>query len=147
MCRSNPDDQCHTTLGTSSWYVQSAFNVIFVFLSLLHTSLFVSNIGQTALSISGRSTEPIREYTTDDENNAFFYFHLFMMMTSAYMAMMVTGWSTMETDGSLADLALGYDFMRSWRTIYIKLFFLAATLGLYFWSLIAPLVCEDRDFS
>jgi hypothetical protein len=112
--------------------------------------LFVNSAATTILSIIAPQNDEYveEESTTEDEKClSFLYFHIFMIMATAYCAMTLTGWSSIESDGSLFDMALGYDFGRSWRSVYIKLCFLALTVGLYVWSLVAPIVCQDRDFS
>jgi predicted small secreted protein len=145
---SNPDDSCRAGQGATASWVHTGLTIAFVLVSLLHTALFVSSAAKSVFSLlSGQHDEFAEESSNDEQNSSFFFFHLFMIMAMAYTAMTLTGWNTMETDGSLEDLALGYDSGRSWGSVYFKIFFLSTTLGLYFWSLIAPTVCEDRDFS
>jgi hypothetical protein len=146
---SNPDNTCMTSQVSSSW-LHTGLSTIFMAVSLMHSALFVSSVAKTALSLVGTRSDEFandHEFSTNDEQNAsFFYFHIFMIMCSTYMAMTLSGWNTIRTDDNFSDLELGYDFGKNWRSVYIKIVFLITTISLYFWSLVAPIVCNEREF-
>jgi hypothetical protein len=84
----------------------------------------------------------------DDEETGVVYsyslFHLSFMMASFYMAMVLTDWSIMTEDWSKPN---GVTVEREFSAVWVK----AATSWLctllYLWTLVAPLVLPDRDFS
>ncbi|KAL5701699.1 hypothetical protein ACHQM5_027010 [Ranunculus cassubicifolius] len=67
------------------------------------------------------------------------FFHLIFALASMYSAMLLTGWSSSQSDGSdLIDVG--------WTTVWVRICTQWVTAGLYVWSLIAPLVLPDREF-
>eukprot|EP01006_Ploeotia_vitrea_P031275 TRINITY_DN63599_c0_g1_i1.p1 TRINITY_DN63599_c0_g1~~TRINITY_DN63599_c0_g1_i1.p1 ORF type:complete len:428 (+),score=222.09 TRINITY_DN63599_c0_g1_i1:603-1886(+) len=67
-------------------------------------------------------------------------FHLIMAAASMYIAMVLTNWQS-NTHSSAAAVNL------SSETVWIKILSQWATLLLYLWTLIAPYLFPDRDFS
>ena len=69
------------------------------------------------------------------------FFHTVFALASMYIAMVMTGWG-------LADAAVEVDVVDvGWGSVVVKLIAVLFAAGLYTWSLIAPVVLEDRDFS
>jgi hypothetical protein len=69
------------------------------------------------------------------------FFHMVFALASMYIAMVMTGWG-------LADAAVEVDVVDvGWGSVVVKLIAVLFAAGLYTWSLIAPVVLEDRDFS
>ncbi|CAD7699571.1 unnamed protein product [Ostreobium quekettii] len=66
------------------------------------------------------------------------FFHAVFALASMYMAMLMTSWGT--GDGSaLIDV--------SWASVWVKMGSQVVTALLYCWTLVAPIVFPDRDFS
>lgn len=66
------------------------------------------------------------------------FFHVIFALASMYMAMLMTAWGTGE-GGALVDV--------SWTSVWVKMASQLATALLYIWSLVAPMLLPDRDFS
>jgi hypothetical protein len=73
-----------------------------------------------------------------------FRFHLILALASMYMLMLLTNWSdrvSVEENSSLSN------FQLSKQNMWIKIVAQWVTILVYIWSLIAPLVLRNRDFS
>ena len=66
------------------------------------------------------------------------FFHIIFGLASMYMAMLMTSWGTGDA-GPLIDV--------SWTSVWVKLASQLATALLYVWTLVAPMLLPDRDFS
>jgi hypothetical protein len=67
-------------------------------------------------------------------------FHLVMVLASFYLAMMLTGWGS-ETTSKINNTDA------SKESLWIKIASVISIFVLYIWTLIAPKVCANRDFS
>jgi len=67
-------------------------------------------------------------------------FHLTLVLCSMYIAMMLTGWGSEEATSFNNPEA-------SEQSFWIKMISVFASFGLYFWTLIAPIIFPNRDFS
>ncbi|CAL4925923.1 unnamed protein product [Urochloa decumbens] len=68
------------------------------------------------------------------------FFHLIFALASMYSAMLLTGWtSAMSEKSELMDVG--------WTTVWVRICTEWVTAALYIWTLIAPLLFPDRDFS
>ena len=69
----------------------------------------------------------------------YWLFHLIMFLSGCYLAMMLTGWgneTTVRMDNPEA----------SEQSFWIKTVSVWAIYLLYFWTLVAPMVCKSRSF-
>ncbi|XP_054254648.1 serine incorporator 2 [Indicator indicator] len=84
---------------------------------------------------------PHRAY--DDEQDGVTYnytfFHLCLLLAALYIMMTLTNWY--RPDESLQELR------SPWTAVWVKICSSWAGLLLYLWTLVAPLVLPDRDFS
>ena len=64
-----------------------------------------------------------------------------LAIVSCWFAMALTGWGSIQSGGNVADPLVGRTSM--WMIIGTQW----VSLGLYFWTLIAPRLFPDRDFS
>lgn len=68
------------------------------------------------------------------------FFHLIFALASMYSGMLLTGWTTSSTESEeLIDVG--------WPSVWVRICTEWLTAGLFIWSLIAPLVLPDREFS
>uniref|UniRef100_A0A0D3FKC8 Serine incorporator n=2 Tax=Oryza TaxID=4527 RepID=A0A0D3FKC8_9ORYZ len=68
------------------------------------------------------------------------FFHVIFALASMYSAMLLTGWTSAASDSSeLMDVG--------WTTVWVRICTEWATAALYIWTLVAPLLFPDRDFS
>ncbi|KAK1315776.1 hypothetical protein QJS10_CPA05g00902 [Acorus calamus] len=68
------------------------------------------------------------------------FFHLIFALASMYSAMLLTGW-TSSTSGSSKLIDVG------WTSVWVRICTEWATAVLYIWTLVAPLILPDREFS
>jgi len=79
------------------------------------------------------------------EPHSFGFYHLLMLAVSMYLAMLLTDWGVEH--GSPADSAGASTRHNVGETsAWIKLVFAWVCNGLYFWTLVAPRCCPNRDF-
>ena len=67
------------------------------------------------------------------------FFHLIFALASMYIAMLMTGWGTGAEERDLIDVG--------WTSVWVKIVAQWATVALYAWTMAAPLLFPDRDFS
>lgn len=67
------------------------------------------------------------------------FFHLIFALASMYIAMLMTGWGTGAEEKDLIDVG--------WTSVWVKIIAQWATVALYAWTMTAPLLFPDRDFS
>jgi hypothetical protein len=67
------------------------------------------------------------------------FFHFIFSLASMYIAMLMTGWGQGAEEKDLLDVG--------WFSVWVKLASLVVTALLYIWTLVAPAVLVDRDFS
>lgn len=128
-----PGEDCN--LPESSGWFQLILSTIVTIFSVTYVS------GQTAAKAPGvLSGGPCCK---QDEEAAprplYWFFHWTLSLASLYVAMMLTNWGVQNDDGSVSQ--------RSWTNVWIKLVPGWVTYLLFFWTLVAPICCPDRDFS
>lgn len=67
------------------------------------------------------------------------WFHAIFALASMYIAMLMTGWGAGAEEKDLLDVG--------WASVWVKLVTMVATGALYLWTLVAPSILSDRDFS
>ncbi|XP_064491552.1 serine incorporator 2 isoform X1 [Pseudopipra pipra] len=91
----------------------------------------------------GEAAEPGPHRAYDNEQDGVSYnytfFHLCLLLASLYIMMTLTNWY--RPDESLQVLS------SPWTAVWVKICSSWAGLLLYLWTLVAPLVLPDRDFS
>jgi len=68
------------------------------------------------------------------------YFHLIFALASAYVAMLFTNWN-------LNDVGEDLSIDKGWTSAWIKIVTQWFTFLLYGWTMVAPSILSDRDFS
>jgi hypothetical protein len=77
-----------------------------------------------------------------EQSNSFIYFHIIMLFASCYIAMLLTNWGNPVIDGSNFTV-----FKASNQSMWSKLGTSWVAMALYVWTLVAPRLFPDRDFS
>lgn len=114
--------------------------VIFCGISMVYTCVNAATSRQS-FQISGSDGEDQLDEEEMESAN-FSFFHLIMMLGSCYMAMLVTSWQISGTGGT------GISGVDSGTTpMWVKFGTELACILLYLWTLIAPVLCGDREFS
>jgi len=174
---SNQDETCNKLQNLSSTtLINLIVGLVFIVTSLIYVSIGSSednsgqvapggvNIPQAVLAEPKNEDDAKRERLHDEENagiqtnkgkeelkdlslrvyqsNSFIYFHLILLFASCYLAMLLTNWGAPVIDGDEFPT-----FKEGNRSMWIKLATAWVTMGLYVWTLVAPTICPDRDFS
>lgn len=100
----------------------------------------------TALMDAEKGGEDIPVEAEQDEEDkvqySYSFFHVTYALGAMYLAMVMVDWQVSFDD---KNGTLGH--MDPWVSVWIKMVSQWLTFLLYIWTLIAPLVCTDRDFS
>jgi hypothetical protein len=68
------------------------------------------------------------------------FFHVIFALASMYSAMLLTGWGSKGMEGrDIIDVG--------WPSVWVKIVSQWVTAALYIWTMLAPIVFPDRDFS
>lgn len=87
-----------------------------------------------------KKSEDRKESEARPVSYSYTFFHLIFALASMYSAMLLTGWTSSKPDSSeLIDVG--------WTSVWVRICTEWVTAGLYVWSLVAPLIFPDRDFS
>ncbi|KAF7017112.1 hypothetical protein CFC21_030601 [Triticum aestivum] len=91
-----------------------------------------SNVEEGKGSSEGSEPRPV--------SYSYTFFHLIFALASMYSAMLLTGWTSATSERSeLMDVG--------WTTVWVRICTEWSTAALYIWTLVAPLLFPDRDFS
>jgi hypothetical protein len=114
----------------------------------LIVSTVISGISLAYMTVSAGESrsafqiEAVEETVEEAEAGSFAFFHVQMLLGSCYLAMLITNWTVVGSD-SLATLqSTDYE-----APMWAKLGSEFVCILLYVWTLIAPIVCKDRNFS
>lgn len=66
------------------------------------------------------------------------FFHVIFALASMYSAMLLSGWTSSSESSDLIDVG--------WTSVWVRICTEWVTAVLYIWSLVAPMVCPDREF-
>lgn len=66
------------------------------------------------------------------------FFHLIFALASMYAAMLLSGWTNTSDSSDLIDVG--------WTTVWVRICTEWVTAALFVWSLVASLICPDREF-
>ncbi|KAM6981408.1 serine incorporator 1 [Aplochiton taeniatus] len=142
------------------WDAQSIVGLVIFVLCILYSSIRSSNTSQvnkltmasndvTILSESNASTPDDAEggsgprRVEDNEKEvvqySYSFFHFMLFLASLYIMMTLTSWYSPDAD---------FNSMTSkWSSVWVKITSSWACLSLYTWTLVAPLLLTNRDFS
>lgn len=66
------------------------------------------------------------------------FFHLIFALASMYSAMLLSGWTSSSESSDLIDVG--------WTSVWVRICTEWVTAVLYIWTLVAPLIIQDREF-
>eukprot|EP00052_Salpingoeca_macrocollata_P018875 m.155594 g.155594 ORF g.155594 m.155594 type:complete len:437 (-) comp20808_c2_seq2:84-1394(-) len=157
----SPSD-CSDVSGTSTATI--VIGAILTFVAVIYSSLRTSSasqlgkLGMTDNKDAQSALLDKDEELGDDDDNVrgqrvidnekdgvvynWSYFHFVFMLASFYLMMVLTDWATVK-DGDNATIDVG----RGYASVWVKVVSSWVTALLYSWTLVAPILLPDRDFS
>jgi len=134
---SNPNTDCNANAaGTGSQNLGSLIiGLIIIMVSLVYACNSAANAAPTLCTFGVAKKE-------DDPDQKNYFFHFVMAMGCMYMAMILTNWGKSSGDAS-SNTNTGISTESMWIKISSQWF----AYVLYVWSLLAPVLFPDRDFS
>jgi len=145
--------------STATAIIGAILTFVSVGYSALRTSS-ASQMGKLGMSASDESSanlldddvdsddeESGGQRVIDNEKNGVFYswsfFHLVFAFASMYIMMVLTDWAIISTSSDDS----GIDIERNWASVWVRMVSSWLVVLMYLWTLIAPIVLSDRDFS
>jgi len=161
---SNSPDVCSDVTGTSTATI--VIGAIFTFLAVAYASLRTGSASQLGrLGMSSSSEEkavlldeeiglddddedmPRRQRVVDDERDGVIYnwsfFHVIFIFASCYLMMVLTDWGTIKKGDEEATIEIGQGMTSVWMKVVSSWI----AMVMYSWTLVAPILLPDRDFS
>ncbi|XP_029907650.1 serine incorporator 3 [Myripristis murdjan] len=142
------------------WDAQSIVGLAIFVLCILYSSIRSSNTSQvnkltmaskdsailaeSSCSSTDLSEEEGRPRRVEDNERdmvqySYSFFHFMLFLASLYIMMTLTNWYSPDAD---------YSSMTSkWPAVWVKITSSWVCLGLYVWTLLAPMILTNRDFS
>ncbi|XP_027859684.1 serine incorporator 1 [Xiphophorus couchianus] len=142
------------------WDAQSIVGLIIFVLCILYSSIRSSNTNQvnkltmaskqSTVLIQGSSSSgsdmlegprgPRRAVDNEQDmvQYSYSFFHFMLFLASLYIMMTLTNWYSPDAD---------YTITSKWPTVWVKVSSSWLCLALYIWTLVAPMIFPNRDFS
>ncbi|KAK5871887.1 hypothetical protein PBY51_012627 [Eleginops maclovinus] len=140
------------------WDAQSIVGLAIFVLCILYSSIRSSSTSQVnkltmaskdsaTLAEEGSSSDLSEESTgprrvEDNERDlvqySYSFFHFMLFLASLYIMMTLTNWYSPDAD---------YAVTSSWPAVWVKITSSWVCLALYVWTLVAPMILTNRDFS
>uniref|UniRef100_A0A8C4NYF2 Serine incorporator 1 n=1 Tax=Dicentrarchus labrax TaxID=13489 RepID=A0A8C4NYF2_DICLA len=153
-----PDRECNPSLLTVWWDAQSIVGLAIFVLCILYSSIRSSSTSQvnkltmaskdSAILAEGGSSPDLSEESTgprrveDNERDmvqySYSFFHFMLFLASLYIMMTLTNWYSPDAD---------YTVTSKWPAVWVKITSSWVCLALYIWTLVAPMILTNRDFS
>ncbi|XP_042354454.1 serine incorporator 1 [Plectropomus leopardus] len=153
-----PEEPVPTSPYLQWWDAQSIVGLAIFVLCILYSSIRSSSTSQvnkltmaskdsTILAEGGSSTDLSEESTgprrvEDNERDmvqySYSFFHFMLFLASLYIMMTLTSWYSPDAD---------YTITSKWPAVWVKITSSWVCLALYIWTLVAPLILTNRDFS
>ncbi|XP_029005904.1 serine incorporator 3 isoform X2 [Betta splendens] len=95
--------------------------------------------GSSSPDTSNESTGPrVQDNERDMVQYSYSFFHLMLLLASLYIMMTLTNWYSPAAD---------YTITSKWPSVWVKITSSWVCLVLYIWTLVAPMIFTNRDFS
>lgn len=142
------------------WDAQSIVGLVIFVLCILYSSIRSSNTSQVNKLTMASNDAPILSESNantpddteggsgarrveDNEKNvvqySYSFFHFMLFLASLYIMMTLTSWYSPDADFS--------SITSKWSSVWVKITSSWVCLGLYIWTLVAPILLTNRDFS
>ncbi|XP_048057969.1 serine incorporator 2 isoform X2 [Megalobrama amblycephala] len=143
-------------IHTQWWDAQSIVGLVIFLLCTLYASIRSSNNTQvnklmqteevqrlaSTDTSEGVSEDGVRRAVDNEEDSvtySYSFFHFSLFLASLYIMMTLTNWYQPETDYAAMKTTM--------PSVWVKISSSWLGLALYLWTLVAPLILADRDFS
>ncbi|TMS19185.1 serine incorporator 1 isoform X1 [Larimichthys crocea] len=154
-----PEEPVLTSPYLQWWDAQSIVGLAIFILCILYSSIRSSSTSQVnkltmaskdsaILAEGGGSSPDLSEELTgprrveDNERDmvqySYSFFHFMLFLASLYIMMTLTNWYSPEAD---------YTVTSKWPAVWVKITSSWVCLALYIWTLVAPMILTNRDFS
>ncbi|KAM9758229.1 serine incorporator 1 [Menidia menidia] len=131
------------------WDAQTILGLIFFVLCILYSSIRSSNISQfnkltlafkdSAILAEGvSSTDPSQGSQHKSVRYSYSFSHFMLFLASLYIMMTVTNWYSPDAD---------FTVLSKWPTVWVKITSSWLCLAIYTWTLVAPMILTNRDFT
>ncbi|KAG7237741.1 hypothetical protein INR49_031858 [Caranx melampygus] len=140
------------------WDAQSIVGLVIFVLCILYSSIRSSSTSQvnkltmaskdSAILAEGGSSPDLSEESSgprrveDNERDmvqySYSFFHFMLFLASLYIMMTLTNWYSPDAD---------YTITSKWPAVWVKITSSWVCLTLYIWTLVAPMILTNRDFS
>uniref|UniRef100_A0A3Q3AQ00 Serine incorporator 1-like n=1 Tax=Kryptolebias marmoratus TaxID=37003 RepID=A0A3Q3AQ00_KRYMA len=137
------------------WDAQSIVGLVIFVLCILYSSIRSSNTNQvnkltmvskqsSIIAERGGGNDPSEESRRVEDNEpdavqySYSFFHFMLFLASLYIMMTLTNWYSPDAD---------YTITSKWPAVWVKISSSWLCLALYIWTLVAPIVFTNRDFS
>ncbi|XP_037626367.1 serine incorporator 1 [Sebastes umbrosus] len=153
-----PEEPVLTSPYLQWWDAQSIVGLAIFVLCILYSSIRSSSTSQvnkltmaskdSAILAEGGSSPDLSEESTgprrveDNERDmvqySYSFFHFMLFLASLYIMMTLTNWYSPDAD---------YTITSKWPAVWVKITSSWVCLALYMWTLVAPMILTNRDFS
>lgn len=146
----------HVALGDSAQKGMQAVGVIFTIFCVGYATIRAASSGQEITPVKARPDaslldsekgDAVEAKAEEDEGDStqynYSFFQLVYALGAMYIGMILIDWKIEFSDKNGET----FGTMSDWANVWIKMATQWLTFLLYTWTLIAPLVCGDRDFS
>ncbi|XP_024125756.1 serine incorporator 1 [Oryzias melastigma] len=140
------------------WDAQSIVGLVIFVLCILYSSIRSSNTtqvnkltmaskdsailaeggGSSELSDESMSLRRVEDNEREMVQYSYSFFHFMLFLASLYIMMILTNWYSPDTD---------YTITSKWPTVWVKISSSWLCLALYIWTLVAPMILTNRDFT
>nr|XP_055040796.1 serine incorporator 1 [Misgurnus anguillicaudatus] len=141
------------------WDAQSIVGLAIFILCILYSSIRSSNTSQVnKLTLAAKDTTILEESSTsperaevvltekhvednkrDKHQYSYAFFHFMLFLASLYIMMTLTNWYSPDADSNAVT--------SKWPVVWVKISSSWVCLMLYTWSLVAPMILTNRDFT
>uniref|UniRef100_A0A8C9ZQQ4 Serine incorporator 1-like n=1 Tax=Sander lucioperca TaxID=283035 RepID=A0A8C9ZQQ4_SANLU len=153
-----PEEPVLTAPYLQWWDAQSIVGLAIFVLCILYSSIRSSSTSQvnkltmaskdsailaeggSSLDLSEESTGPrrVEDNERDMVQYSYSFFHFMLFLASLYIMMTLTNWYSPDAD---------YTITSKWPAVWVKISSSWVCLALYTWTLVAPMILTNRDFS
>uniref|UniRef100_A0A8C6MCS6 Serine incorporator 2 n=1 Tax=Nothobranchius furzeri TaxID=105023 RepID=A0A8C6MCS6_NOTFU len=151
-----PDRECNPSLLKPAlaspylqwWDAQSIVGLVIFVLCILYSSIRSSNTSQvnkltmatkqSAILAEGEGSRDLSEPMGPTVQYSYPFFHFMLFLASLYIMMTLTNWYSPDAD---------YNITSKWPTVWVKISSSWLCWALYLWTLVAPMILTNRDFT